>query len=271
MAHMRIDGADLRFDDVGEGDTVLLIHGNGATAQHWGEVPSRLAAGHRVITYDRRGFGGSRHEPVKSFSRHTDDAAALLERVKGDPGIVVGWSGGGIVALDLAVRRPELVAALVLEEPPLYAKKHMSWLMARTMVKAQMLRRVRGDRAGAEVFLRWASRYTSGGCAFDRFPTAWQDALRENGASTMAELDAGTGEYLSPQQIAAIACPVTCLTGSLSDPVFPAATRRITTLLPHASTVTVAGAGHALHFDRPDALVDAVQSATVRHREGLLP
>ncbi|MGH3757462.1 hypothetical protein [Actinophytocola sp.] len=68
------------------------------------------------------------------------------------------------------MRRPDLVTALVLEEPPLHAKRHMTFRMARTMVKAQLLRRIRGPEVGAEVFFRWAIRYTTGGCAFERFP-----------------------------------------------------------------------------------------------------
>lgn len=105
---------------------------------------------------------------MKDYRRHTQDAAALLERLNAGPATVVGWSSGGIVALDLAVRRPDLVASLVLEEPPLHAKRHMTLRMARSMIKAQILRRVKGPDVGAEVFFRWASRYTSGACAFER-------------------------------------------------------------------------------------------------------
>lgn len=262
MAIVRVDGVELHYDDSGKGSAVLLIHGNGATAELWGDTIAALAADHRVITYDRRDFGRSGHAPVKDFRRHTDDAAALLNALKAGPATVVGWSGGGIVALDLAVRHPDLVATLVLEEPPLHAKKHMSFRMARTMLRAQLLRWVKGPEAGAEVFFQWASRYTSGGCAFDRFPAAWQVTLRRNGPATMAELDAGTGEYLSREQLASITCPVTCLVGALSDPVLPAATRRITAMVPQAETVTIPGAGHALHFDRPAEFVAVVRTAT---------
>lgn len=262
MTTARIDGADLHYHESGTGQTILLIHGNGATAVQWGGTAAALAADHRVITYDRRGFGRSGHPPVNDFRRHTDDAAALLDKLETGPAIVVGWSGGGIVALDLAVRRPDRVAALVLEEPPLHAKKHLTLRMARSMLKAQLLRRITGPEAGAEVFFRWASRYTSGGCAFERFPADWQEALRRNGPATMAELDAGTGEYLSRKQLASITCPVTCLVGGLSDPVFAAATRRITASVPQAETATIDGASHALHFDRPAEFVTAIKTAT---------
>lgn len=261
MTTVRLDGAELHYDDIGAGPTILLIHGNGATAELWGDTVAALAIDHRVITYDRRGFGRSVHPPITDFRRHVDDAAALLEQLKAGPATVVGWSGGGIVAIDLAVRRPDLVASLVLEEPPLHVKKHMSFRMARTMLTVQLLRRVKGPEAGAEEFLRWASRYTSGGTAFDHFPARWKEIVRRNGVATMAELDAGTGEYLTRKQLASIHCLVTCLVGSLSDPVFRAATLRITEVLRHAETVLIVGAGHALHLDRPEEFVAAVRAA----------
>ena len=59
------------------------------------------------------------------------------------------------------------------------------------------MRRTRGDRAAAEHFYRWASRYTSDGCAFDRFPPELQAAMRDTAVATLAELDAGTGEHLT--------------------------------------------------------------------------
>lgn len=261
MTTVRIDGADLHYQEQGDGPPLLLIHGNGGGADVWGDTVEELARDHRVIAYDRRGFGRSVHAPVRDWRRHGKDAALLLRALGAAPATVVGWSGGGITALDLAVAEPGVVSALVLAEPPLHAKRHMTARMAWTMISAQLLRRTRGDRPAAERFYRWASRYTSGGCAFDHFPAELQDSMRATAAATMAELDAGTGEHLTPGAIASIRCPVTCLVGDLSDPVFGAATRRITSVLPQAAVITITGAGHALHFDRLDEFAAGVRTA----------
>ncbi len=255
---VHIDGVDLYYEEHGYGHPILLIHGNGATAEQWGDTVTELARAHRVISYDRRGFGRSVHPPIKDFRRHTADAACLLRELAGEPATVVGWSGGGLVALDLAVRHPGQVASLVLEEPPLHAKSHMTARMARAMITAQLVRRVKGADAAGEVFLRWASGYTTGGAAFDGFPPAWQASMRANGAAIMAELDAGTGEHLTTEDIGSIACPVTCLLGGLSDPAIVAGTHRIMAMVPHARLVRVPGAGHALHVDRPGAFVETI-------------
>jgi pimeloyl-ACP methyl ester carboxylesterase len=269
MTTMRIDGVDLHYTEAGEGQPLLLIHGNGGGTGVWGGTVDELAKDWRVIAYDRRGFGASAHSPVREWHRHASDAADLLRGLARGPATVVGWSGGGIVALELAVSEPELVSALVLAEPPLHAKRHLTARMARTMIGAQVLRRTAGEEAAAVRFYRWASRRTTGGCAFDDFPAPVQALMRTTAAATLAELDAGTGEHLTAAAIGSIRCPVICLVGGLSDPAFPAATRRLTAMLPQATVIAIPGAGHALHFNRPQEFAAAVRSAlTTPSREG---
>lgn len=88
----------------------------GTTASTWGPVSDELARIGRVITYDRRGYARSVSEPVRSVSRHTFDAAAILEHLQAAPAVVVGTSAGATIAVDLAVRRPDLVRAVIAHE-----------------------------------------------------------------------------------------------------------------------------------------------------------
>jgi pimeloyl-ACP methyl ester carboxylesterase len=261
MATTTIEGVDLHFEETGTGAPVLLVHGNGGGSVVWGGTVDALAQDSRVIAYDRRGFGRSEHPPISDWSRHAADAAALLRRLGAAPATVVGWSGGGIVALELAVTEPDLVAALVLVEPPLHAKRHLTARMAWAMVGTQVLRRAAGDEPAAVRFYHWASRRTTGGNAFDDFPAVVQEAMRASAPATLAELDAGTGEHLTATAIGGIRCPVTCLLGDLSDPALVAATRRLVPMLPQAVVVPIPGAGHAVHFDRPVEFAAAVRSA----------
>ena len=64
-----------------------------------------------------------------------------------------------------------------------------------------------------------------------------------NGRANMTELKFGTGERLRGSEISAIDCPVTCLTGELSDRSLVRATRKIARLLPRAEVREIAGAG----------------------------
>ena len=138
MAKVTVAGVEIFYKEAGEGPPILLIHGAGGNADAWGTTYTDLTQGHRVIAYDRRGFRNSQHPPVKDYHRHGEDAAALLSTVGAAPATVVGWSGGGITALDLAVNHPQVISSLVLVEPPLLAKKHLTLQMARAFLKVQL-------------------------------------------------------------------------------------------------------------------------------------
>ncbi|MHB8691495.1 MAG: alpha/beta fold hydrolase [Solirubrobacteraceae bacterium] len=261
MSTVAVDGVELFYEELGSGSTILLVHGTGGNADVWGDCAAQLAQDHRVIAYDRRGYSRSAHAPVNDLALHSRDAAALLRALDGGPATVVGWSAGGLVALGLAIGHPDLVSGLALEEPPLYVKKHPALGPMRAIGTAQVLRRLGRERQGAERFYRWAMSYRTGGTAFDRFPPPLQEALLDNAAATMAELDAGTGEHLTREQIASITCPVTCLVSDLTPEAFTKATSRIADILPEATVKEISGAGHAIHFDRPTEFIEAVREA----------
>jgi 3-oxoadipate enol-lactonase len=259
MDWVTVDGVDLAYEEHGDGPPLLLIHGT--AARLWGAVTGELAACGRVIAYDRRSFGASVHAPVSDLARHREDAAALLGALAPEAAVVVGWSIGGVVALDLAIEHPDLVRALVLIEPPLYAKRRPSLRMARAVVGAQLLGRLGRAEAGATTFLRWAAGRRGGGTDFDRVPPDWRDAMLANAPAIVAELGAGTGEHIPRERLAGISAPVTVLVGTESDPVFEAAALRLASAVGHSELRVVEGAGHVLQRDRPEAIAEAVRAA----------
>ncbi|MFY9674207.1 MAG: alpha/beta hydrolase [Terriglobales bacterium] len=92
---------DLYYEDHGSGDPVVLIHGYPLSGASWEkQVPALLAAGHRVITYDRRGFGNS-SQPTTGYNYDTfaEDLHKLVTHLKLRHFALVGFSmGGGEVA-----------------------------------------------------------------------------------------------------------------------------------------------------------------------------
>jgi pimeloyl-ACP methyl ester carboxylesterase len=69
-----------------------------------------LTSDHRVVNSDRRSFGRSANAPLANLRRHTQDAAGILESLNQGPSTVVGWGFGGLIAVDLAATRPDLVS-----------------------------------------------------------------------------------------------------------------------------------------------------------------
>lgn len=258
MSTVQVDGVGLDYAERGAGTTVLLVHGT--AARLWGPVAEELAASARTVDYDRRSFGASVHPPVTDLTRHRRDAAALLDALGSGPAVVVGWSIGGVVAIDLALEHPELVRALVLVEPPLHAKRRPTVRMIRAIAAAQMLGGLGRPEAGARAFLRWALGRRGGRDDLERVPADWREAMLRNARAIVAELRAGTGEHLDRRRIGALAVPMVVMTGSESDPVFGACARRLVDSVPGAELVEVPGAGHLIQRDDPAALVAAVRS-----------
>ena len=96
---------ELHYEDVGSGSPVVLIHGWPLSGRSWeAQVPALVAAGHRVVTYDRRGFGAS-SQPWTGYDYDTfaSDLDGLLTHLDLTDAALVGFSmGGGEVARYIA-------------------------------------------------------------------------------------------------------------------------------------------------------------------------
>jgi pimeloyl-ACP methyl ester carboxylesterase len=111
---------EIHYEDHGAGQPVVLIHGYPLSGRAWDkQVPALLGAGHRVITYDRRGFGAS-SQPATGYDYDTlaADLAALLEHLDLREAVLVGHSmGTGEVTRYLGTRGSVRVAKGVLISP----------------------------------------------------------------------------------------------------------------------------------------------------------
>ena len=256
-------------EEAGEGVPILLIPPAGSTASTWGSPTDELARIGRVITYDRRGYARSGGDPPHSMSTHTADAAALLERLRVPPAVVVGTSAGAGIAIDLAVRRPDLVRVVVAHEFPWRASRHLPTgpQVAAVAKIASLVVRGRHDDA-AEVLLRAAYTYRDGGTAWDAFPEEWRRVGRENARAALADFVNSIRNYPSARSLATVRVPVVCSYGARSPDFMPRLVRSLASAIPTASTREIEGAGHAAPFDAPTEFVrliaDAVTSSGAR-------
>lgn len=112
-----VDGVRLHYIEQGQGDPVVLIHGNGTMIQDFtvSGLVDRLATRYRVIAFDRPGYGYStRPRQLWTPQAHARLFAAALAQLGVRDTIVLGHSWGTMVAISLALQAPELVRSLVL-------------------------------------------------------------------------------------------------------------------------------------------------------------
>lgn len=110
-----LDG-DVHFVDYGgEGDPIVLVHGLGGSHVNWWALGPLLAERYRVLALDLPGFGRTMPAGRRStVSANTDLLRRFIVKVAGAPVVLVGNSMGGMIALHVAARAPDLVDGLVL-------------------------------------------------------------------------------------------------------------------------------------------------------------
>jgi len=102
------------YDEQGDGEPLVLLHGGAVDSRFFADNVGPLAERFRVITTDLWGHGRTADRPSDfSLGSFATDVAELIETIVGGPAHVLGHSIGSAVALELAMRRPELVRKLV--------------------------------------------------------------------------------------------------------------------------------------------------------------
>lgn len=252
MSERRVNGIRLYHEELGEGVPILCIHGTSGTALLWAPAVAELARLGRVITYDRRGCGRSERPPGyarTSVAEHGEDAAALLDALDATPAIVVGRSYGGEVALELALRCPSHVRALVLLEP---ASPALSPGMAAWVGRLAARLRDTAEAGGVEAVGRAFIGEVAGRAAWDGFPEEIRRAIAANAPAILAEVD---GRWLTADRaaLAGIDRPTLLVSAAGSPAPFREADDALAAAMPGARRTLVEG-GHLIDPAGPEVL-----------------
>ena len=112
--YIELLGVKTWYEVEGQGDPLLLLHGGFCTNETWDPQRADFAAKHRVFLPERRAHGHTPDvEGLLSYHDMASDTIDFLTSVVGSPAHLVGWSDGGIVALLVAIERPDLVRKIV--------------------------------------------------------------------------------------------------------------------------------------------------------------
>jgi pimeloyl-ACP methyl ester carboxylesterase len=104
------NGISIHYAMYGHGSPVIFIHGGLANSDYWGNQVPAVAAHHTVILMDSRGHGRTtRDARPYGYDLMADDVVALMDVLKIRQADIVGWSDGGIIGLDLAMRHKERI------------------------------------------------------------------------------------------------------------------------------------------------------------------
>jgi pimeloyl-ACP methyl ester carboxylesterase len=136
--HVQVGDLAIWTERAGEGPDVLLIGGAGDTVESWQFQLDGLSDRYRLTAFDNRGAGRTpMPEGPVSTQTMADDAARVLRALDVSSAHIAGFSGGSLIAQELALRHPSLVRSLVLQSTWPVADPYLrSWLLfARWLVE----------------------------------------------------------------------------------------------------------------------------------------
>jgi len=219
MGALAARGVEIAWRESGEGPAVLLVHETAANGSVWGPVAEALADRARAIAYDRRGWGGS--SSPEGYRRTTieeqsEDAAVLLESASANPAVIAGAGVGAVVALDLLLRRADLVTGALLVEPPV-----LQMLPVATEALSEDRRRLElAVGSGDDVIdLYLSGGLPSLGTEVIRLPDELLAAARERPGSIVAEMGIATGWRAPLPSLGAVERPSIVVTATSTPPL----------------------------------------------------
>jgi pimeloyl-ACP methyl ester carboxylesterase len=224
-----VNDIEMYYAVYGEGEPVLLIHGGLGHADVWGFQVPELAKSHQVIVADSRGHGRStRSEKPFGYALMADDYLALLDHLGIDNVALVGWSDGGIIGLDIAIRHPERLSKLFAYGAN-YTPEGLKPSIADDPVFNAVIARVGKD------YVRLSP--TPG--EFDAF------------VAQISEMWATQPNY-TQDQLRAITVPTVIFVGDHDEAIEPAHTAEMAELIPGAELVIMKDASHFAMWQKPD-------------------
>lgn len=245
-----VTAAGVWLHESGEGPLVVLVHGAMDRAGGMLRVRRLLLEDHRVIRYDRRGYGRSRDAPPRDdLDAQVDDLADVLA---GRPAVIGGHSFGGVIGLALAQRQPDLVRAVLAYEAP------MTWEPWWPHGSSLMPDERPGDAA------EWFLRRMIGDALWERLPAAIRADRRSEGRALLADLRSVRPPASPPYLPERVTVPVVAAHGSEARAHHRRATHELARRAPNAELRVVPGGDHGLHLTMPEAFAGLVRRAGER-------
>jgi pimeloyl-ACP methyl ester carboxylesterase len=251
----------MHYEEQGEGDPVILIHGLTMDHVGWSFQFQAFSAQHRVIVFDNRGVGRT-DSPEEPFTTKTmaDDVAGLMDVLGIQKAHLVGLSLGGMVAQQFALSHPERLDRLVLAA----TAAHPSGGAPRSAHIVENLLTMSTEGVGLEertrMFMTWA--FTA---EFFEDPKQAQlmvnlvtSAPHPQSSEGLAGQIAAVKEHDTREQLAGIKAPTLVLVGE-EDLLLPVRlSRELAESIQGARLLVVEGAGHLFCIEHPGEFNRAV-------------
>jgi len=227
--HANVNGISVYYAVYGSGPPVILLHGGLANADYWGNQIKALMPRRTVIVMDSRGHGRTTLDTRPyGYDLMADDVVGLMDFLQIPKADVVGWSDGGILGLDLAIRHKDRVGKV--------------FAFAANTVTSGVMDDVEKNPTFAAFIKRAGDEYR----AYSATPKEY-DAFVEQ----ISKMWASEPNW-SDAQLAAITAPVLVVDGDHDEAIKREHTEYIAAAIPHAGLLILPNASHFAFLQDPE-------------------
>jgi pimeloyl-ACP methyl ester carboxylesterase len=275
-----VDGTTLAYRERGGGEPVVFVHGSASDLRSWDQQLPAIGTSYRAIAYSRRYARPNEDiEPDADDQMlpHVDDLVSLLRAIHATPAHLVGHSWGAFICLLTAIRHPQLVRSLVLQEPPVLSlfvstpprpKELLPLFIRRPRTAVSILKFGAGTVAPAQrafrrgdddAAMRIFAYGVLGKDTYERLSEERRQQARENLNALRAQLLGAGFPPLSDDDVRRVRIPTLLMTGERSPAFLLRLTDRLQELLPDVERIEIAGASHAMQEENAGAVNEAIR------------
>lgn len=240
----------LSFRKLGQGKPLFIMHGLFGSADNWQTLGKGFAEHFTVYLIDLRNHGQSPHVDESNYRVMSEDIKELADDEGLDKIMLIGHSMGGKVAMQFAVTHPERVEKLVVVDigPKKYPVTNQFIIDAiDTLDLPSFKNRKEVDEKLTPLVPDFGTRQ------FLLKNLYWTDDQRLDWKFNYPVLKQhikAVGE-VTPIPASPVEAPTLFIKGEKSDYIFPSDEKLISAMFPNSSIITIAGAGHWVHADKP--------------------
>ncbi|MFD2247880.1 alpha/beta fold hydrolase [Pontibacter ruber] len=277
LKEIEINGIALSYTEQGEGEPIILVHGNLSDYRMWEGQIGPFSEKHRVISYSRRYAYPAKSTDDKAgytIIPHADDLAALIKKLNLDQVHLVGHSFGAYTALLTAIELPELVKSLCLAEPPVASllvnseegnRLLFEWETQTILPSAQAFESG-DDLQGVKIFLDGIMADTG---FYDKMPPEVQqqinDNIQEMKGIICSKMIFELYPFITCADIRKVRAPTLVITAEKSLRLLHVIADELKKCLPQPESVMIPSSSHEMELDNPQALNEAILRFIARH------
>ena len=265
-----IHNINTHYKIAGKGDnTLMLLHGFGASTFTWHKVINPLSEKYTVIAYDRTGFGFTsrpmpgewKGESPYSQESQADQTIALMDTLGVDKAVLIGSSAGGMIAALTVLKYPERIKALILVDAAIFRGGPHGWLIS--VIRIPQIKRlgplfvrkyfIRSSEGARELAWHDPSKLTL------EILEGYKKPLRaKNWDRALWEFTLAYRLLHLEERLSSIEVPVLVITGDDDRIVSQEDSVRIAKEIPDAELVVIPNSGHVPHEETPEEFLEAV-------------